>query len=216
MSFASTEDLMFGPFRLSLRERALWGRDSRIALKSRAFDLMVALIEGRERVVTKAELMRRVWGDLYVEENNLHVQIAAIRRALGAESRCILTVPGRGYRFIGQVRVAGEPLWLGWAEPADDEAEPGGRLSTATARFWCEAGLAGEARSWLARALERAPGLAQADLLERLQRSLADLSLDQAISELKSEESFFAPTSPEPRGLRAPAFRAPAEKPAIR
>jgi DNA-binding winged helix-turn-helix (wHTH) protein len=216
MSFASAEDLMFGPFRLSVRERALWGGDGRIALKSRAFDLLVALIEGRERVVTKAELMRRVWGDLFVEENNLHVQIAAIRRALGAESRCILTVPGRGYRFIGRLRTGAEPLRLAWPPDPEGEVDPGRHLAAATARFWFEAGLAGEARTWLARALERAPGLAQADLLGGLQRSLADLSLDDAIANLKSAESFFPPTPPEPRRLPAAAFGGSTEKPAIR
>jgi DNA-binding winged helix-turn-helix (wHTH) protein len=173
MPVTGDQDLMFGGFRLSLRERALWDAEGRLALTSRAFDLLAALIEARDQVAPKAELMRRVWGGVFVEENNLHVQIAAIRRALGAEARCILTVPGKGYRFIGRVRVAADAA----AKGADGTA-PDQRLAAATARFWIEAGLAGEARSWLAGALDLAPGAAQADVLTRLQSSLADLSAE--------------------------------------
>ena len=86
-----------------------------------------------------------------------------------------VTVPGKGYRFIGQVRVQPE---IG--PPAlEGEAAPGGALAAATARFWVESGLAGEARSWLAGALEVAPTAAQADILARLQRSLAALSVER-------------------------------------
>jgi DNA-binding winged helix-turn-helix (wHTH) protein len=176
MRVTGDQDLVFGGFRLSLRERALWGASGRLTLTSRAFDVLLALLECRDRVATKADLMRRVWGSLIVEENNLHVQIAAIRRALGTDSRWILTVPGKGYRFIGQVRVQPE---IG-APALEGDLAPGGKLAAATARFWVEAGLAGEARSWLADALEVAPTAAQADMLARLQHSLADLSADAA------------------------------------
>jgi DNA-binding winged helix-turn-helix (wHTH) protein len=172
MRVTGDQDILFGGFRLSLRERALWDAEGRLTLTSRAFDLLLALIDARDQVAPKAELMRRVWGSIFVEENNLHVQIAAIRRALGSEARCILTVPGKGYRFIGQVRAA---------EEAADETTPDQRLAAATARFWIEAGLAGEARSWLAGALGRTPGAAQTEVLTRLQSSLADLSADASV-----------------------------------
>ncbi len=176
MRVTADQDLVFGGFRLSLRERALWGASGRLTLTSRAFDVLLALIECRDRVATKADLMRRVWGSLFVEENNLHVQISAIRRALGSESRCILTVPGKGYRFIGQVRTEPEA----GAPALEGDAASGGKLAAATARFWVESGLAGEARSWLAGALAAPPTAAQADMLARLQHSLADLSAEAA------------------------------------
>ncbi|HZZ87998.1 MAG TPA: winged helix-turn-helix domain-containing protein, partial [Caulobacteraceae bacterium] len=95
------EELTFGRFRLSVRRRTLATDDGAVVLPSRAFDVLVTLIEGREAPIGKDELMRRVWGDIFVEENNLHVQIAAIRRALGPDH--ILTIPGRGYRFVTDV-----------------------------------------------------------------------------------------------------------------
>lgn len=69
-----------------------------IALGARAFDLLITLVEQRHRVVSKSELMDQVWPGLVVEENNLQVQISALRRVLGAQA--IATVPGRGYRFV--------------------------------------------------------------------------------------------------------------------
>jgi len=164
---------MVGRFRLSRRDRALWDPQGRRALKSRAFDLLLTLIEARDRVVGKDDLMRRVWGDIFVGENNLHVQIAAIRRALGDDGRCILTVPGKGYCFVGETHLE-----------ADDEGDdPSARLAAATARFWMDSGLAGEARSWLAGALDSRPPPVQADMLARMQSSLAALSRDRTPSE---------------------------------
>jgi len=101
MGLAGIDEVVFGPFRLGLRERTLAGPRGTISLKGRAFDLLTTLIERRAEVVSKDELLRRVWGGLWVEENNLHVQVSAIRRALEHGERYILTVPGRGYRFIG-------------------------------------------------------------------------------------------------------------------
>jgi predicted ATPase/DNA-binding winged helix-turn-helix (wHTH) protein len=77
------------------------------ALGSRAFDLLVALVERRGRLVTKAELLDLVWPHLVVEENNLQVQVANLRRLIGA--RAITTVPGRGYRFDTDVTVIEGP-----------------------------------------------------------------------------------------------------------
>jgi DNA-binding winged helix-turn-helix (wHTH) protein len=65
---------------------------------ARAFDLLMALIERRHRVVSKDELLDLVWPNVTVEEGNLQVQIATLRRLLGAEA--ITTVPGRGYQFV--------------------------------------------------------------------------------------------------------------------
>jgi predicted ATPase/DNA-binding winged helix-turn-helix (wHTH) protein len=64
---------------------------------ARAFDVLLTLVERRERVVSKHELMDLVWPNLVVEENNLLVHIVALRKLLGP--RAIATIPGRGYRF---------------------------------------------------------------------------------------------------------------------
>ncbi|PWJ16239.1 winged helix-turn-helix domain-containing tetratricopeptide repeat protein [Jannaschia seohaensis] len=69
-----------------------------IALGARAFDVLAYLFAHSDRVVSKAELLSHVWSDLIVEEGNLSVQIAALRKALGKER--IKTVPGIGYRLI--------------------------------------------------------------------------------------------------------------------
>jgi len=65
---------------------------------ARAFDVLLALVERRERVVPKRELMDLVWPKLVVEEGNLLVHMVALRKLLGP--RAIATIPGRGYRFV--------------------------------------------------------------------------------------------------------------------
>jgi predicted ATPase/DNA-binding winged helix-turn-helix (wHTH) protein len=95
------EELCFGPFRLSRRRRSLATDAGPVALGARAFDLLTVLVDERGRLLSKHELLDRVWPGLVVEENNLHVQMVALRRALGAEQGLIQTVPGRGYRFAG-------------------------------------------------------------------------------------------------------------------
>jgi TolB-like protein/DNA-binding winged helix-turn-helix (wHTH) protein len=95
-----------GPFRLDTARRILT-RDGRpLAISSRAFDILALLIEHRDRVMTKDEIIARVWRGVIVEENNLAVQVSALRRALGEadlDAPLILTVPGTGYRFVGPV-----------------------------------------------------------------------------------------------------------------
>ena len=77
--------------------RELRADGARISLGARAFDVLIVLVENRDRLVTKDELLERVWPGLVVEENNLQVQISALRKVLGPQS--IATIPGRGYRF---------------------------------------------------------------------------------------------------------------------
>ena len=76
-------------------------RGQSVLLGARAFDLLLALVERRDRVVSKDELLTLVWPSLVVEENNLSVQISAVRKVFG--SGAITTVFGRGYRFTGSV-----------------------------------------------------------------------------------------------------------------
>src|SRR5690349_8207802 len=70
---------------------------------ARAFDVLLALVERRQRVVPKRELMDLVWPKLVVEESNLLVHMVALRKVLGP--RAIATIPGRGYRFMMPVEV---------------------------------------------------------------------------------------------------------------
>ena len=97
----------FEPFRLDTRARELREDDGApLSLTAKAFDTLCYLIAQRDRVVGKDELLAAVWPGRVVEENNLTQAIAALRRALGTnagEHRYIVTVPGRGYRFIADV-----------------------------------------------------------------------------------------------------------------
>jgi predicted ATPase/DNA-binding winged helix-turn-helix (wHTH) protein len=99
----STE-FAFGRFRIRPAERRLLADGKAVVLKGRAFDLLLALFERRDRVVGKSELLDLVWPGRVVEENNLQVQISMLRRILGSET--IATVPGRGYRFTAVHEVA--------------------------------------------------------------------------------------------------------------
>src|SRR4029079_11487579 len=91
-----------------LREMRLLVSDGTpVPLMSKAFDTLVLLVENRDRVVTKDELLSAVWPDVIVEEGNLTQQIFLIRKALGdaaQQPRYIVTVPGHGYRFTASVR----------------------------------------------------------------------------------------------------------------
>ena len=106
------ETFVFGPFRLLLPERELLSHGHPIQLGSRAFDLLLALVKRRGLIATKDDLMAEVWPGSAVEENSLHVQISALRKALGEQadgSRYLVTVPGRGYRFVAPVEQEGAP-----------------------------------------------------------------------------------------------------------
>ena len=101
----------FGPFRLDAAKRVLW-RDGRIVpLPPKALDLLVALVEQQGDVVTKDDLMKRVWPDTFVEEANLSVNVSALRKALGDRpggGPYIETVSRRGYRFAALPEPAGD------------------------------------------------------------------------------------------------------------
>ena len=86
-----------GRFELIAASRELLDHGSPVALGGRAFDLLLALAERRDRVVPRGELIDAVWPGRVVEENNLSVQVNALRRALSSD--VLVTVPGRGYRF---------------------------------------------------------------------------------------------------------------------
>jgi TolB-like protein/DNA-binding winged helix-turn-helix (wHTH) protein/Tfp pilus assembly protein PilF len=97
----------FGPFRLDAAERSLVRDGRAIPLTPKAFDTLLLLVENSGHLLSKDELMKRVWRDTFVEEVNLAQNISAIRRALDAgngTTQYIETVPKGGYRFIAQIR----------------------------------------------------------------------------------------------------------------
>jgi predicted ATPase/DNA-binding winged helix-turn-helix (wHTH) protein len=95
----------FGRFRFAPHRRELFADGRSIEIGGRAFDVLMALVEARGAVVGKDALMRRVWPDRVVEENNLQAHISALRAAFGADRGLIRTVSGRGYQFTGEIRV---------------------------------------------------------------------------------------------------------------
>jgi predicted ATPase/DNA-binding winged helix-turn-helix (wHTH) protein len=92
---------LFGRYRLIPDRRALFADTHEIPIGGRAFDLLLALVERRERLVLKNELIELVWPGRVVEEGNLTVHIAGLRKLLG--KGMIATLPGRGYRFVAAV-----------------------------------------------------------------------------------------------------------------
>jgi DNA-binding winged helix-turn-helix (wHTH) protein len=102
---ATSGALEFGRFRVLLRRRQLLADGVPVELGTRAFDLLLALLEADGSLVIKEELLSRVWPGVVVSEENVKFQVAALRKALGADRDLIRTEFGRGYRFIGVVRV---------------------------------------------------------------------------------------------------------------
>jgi predicted ATPase/DNA-binding winged helix-turn-helix (wHTH) protein len=96
--------LEFGRFQLLPCRRQLLADGRPVELGERAFDIAMVLAEARGLLVTKDELLNRVWPDRVVEENNLQVQISALRKAFGADRGFIVTISGRGYRFTADVQ----------------------------------------------------------------------------------------------------------------
>lgn len=117
--------ISFGPFRLIPQERLVFVGDEALDIGSRAFEILLALVSRPAQIITKAEFNELVWPNTVVEEVNLRVHIAALRKALGKYTggfRCIQCVAGRGYCFVGKVTF----------EPGTEEAQPKLRPSTVT------------------------------------------------------------------------------------
>lgn len=99
---------VFAQFRLDVAKRLLFEADQIVKLTPKAFDTLLVLVENRGSVLSKEELMRLVWPDQFVEENNLAQNIHSARRLIGDGVdgvRYIETIPKRGYRFVGDVTV---------------------------------------------------------------------------------------------------------------
>src|SRR5258707_7829402 len=99
----------FGQFVLDPGSRTLSRADSPISLTPKAFDVLLFLVQNPNRLVTKEELLRAVWGDTFVEEGNLAQYISHLRKALADVSehaQLIVTIARKGYQFTADVTVA--------------------------------------------------------------------------------------------------------------
>lgn len=94
---------IFGEYKVDPKERRIWRRDSVISLSPKTFDLLVVMLQDAGRLLEKEYLIHSVWPDSYVQDANLSVHIASLRKVLGTESKVRLfieTVPKVGYRFV--------------------------------------------------------------------------------------------------------------------
>ena len=109
---AQTKDVMsFGPFSLVASERLLTREGAPVELGARALDIFIALVSRPNEVVSKKELLARVWPDVTVEENSLRFHIVSLRKALGDGkdgARYITTLAGRGYCFVAPISRPGD------------------------------------------------------------------------------------------------------------
>ncbi len=99
----------FGEFRLDVEKRLLLRNKESVPLMPKTFELLLALLRRHGQLVTKEELLAGVWHGVVVEENSLNVHVSALRKLFGEkpnEHRFIVTVPGRGYQFVAEVREA--------------------------------------------------------------------------------------------------------------
>src|SRR6516225_7910592 len=105
----SAERFSFGPFRFFPARQLLLEGATPVRLGNRALEILVALVERPGELVSRDELVALVWPNTIVEESNLKVNVAALRRALGEVRlglRYIATVSGRGYRFLATVELS--------------------------------------------------------------------------------------------------------------
>jgi DNA-binding winged helix-turn-helix (wHTH) protein len=126
-----TQTVSFGSFRLHPAQRLLLQADKPISLGSRALDILIVLVERAGELVSKDELMARAWPNISVVPANLAVQLSALRRALrdGRDgNRFVISIPGRGYRFVAPVRFADD------SQPSAPEPNPPIRLARSIER----------------------------------------------------------------------------------
>src|SRR4029453_8561350 len=90
-----------GPWEVDLGRRELRSRGTPVALGSRAFEIVEVLARAGGQLVSKDDLMARIWPGAIVGDNTLHVHMAAIRKAFGPDRGMLQTAPGRGYRLVG-------------------------------------------------------------------------------------------------------------------
>src|SRR5215472_9247518 len=100
----------FGPFRLDATDGQLFREGLLLPLTPKALDTLLVLVQNSGHTLEKDELMKTVWPDAIVEENNLTQNISTLRKVLGQECAFIETIPRRGYRFVAEVRERWEEI----------------------------------------------------------------------------------------------------------
>ncbi len=137
MSEARARSYEFEEFRIEVDKRLLFRQGKAVHLTPKAFDTLLLLVQRKGEVICKDDLMREVWPDTAVEENNLNQNISTLRRALGenrGENRYIATVPGQGYRFVpavessGFTQLATEPVTVAVLPFANLSSDPDGEF----------------------------------------------------------------------------------------
>lgn len=125
---------VFGAFRLDIGKRLLARNGVPVAIGGRALDVLIALVERAGDVVTKQELIARVWPNITVDEGTLRVHVAALRKALGDDrggARYVTNVSGRGYCFVAPVTSAVAPSAAD--PPASTFPQPGAAVPATAA-----------------------------------------------------------------------------------
>jgi DNA-binding winged helix-turn-helix (wHTH) protein/Tfp pilus assembly protein PilF len=108
MSMTTGGIFQFGEFQIDARARTLRRENTPVALKFRAFDLLLYLVQNSGKVLARDELIKNVWPDAFVDENSLAQSISSLRRALEekpGDNSYIVTLPGRGYQFVAAVKI---------------------------------------------------------------------------------------------------------------
>ena len=117
----------FGSFRLNPADHSLLCDERRVPLTPKSFEILVMLVERNGSLVTKDELMKRIWPDSFVEEANLTVNVSALRKTLGdtpGHQQYIETVPNLGYRFIAPVSTVPTSTSIVPTQPSTTHEEP--------------------------------------------------------------------------------------------
>ena len=139
MSEPSKPFYEFGPFSLDAGKRLLLRNGEPVPLAPKVLETLLALVQHRDRVVTKDEMLKQVWGDTIVEEGGLTRNVSVLRKVLGEkpdDHQYIVTVPARGYRFVADVR-----------ETRRNGESPGAQVPVPPAREGSRQGLS--VRRWL-------------------------------------------------------------------
>ena len=128
----------FGEFQIDVLARTLRRKEEIVTLNRRAFDVLLYLVQNPGRVLTRDELLKNVWPDIFVDENSLAQSISALRRALEekpGDNSFIVTLPGRGYQFVAPVHVSSqESPAIDAAATASDHGPSGFILQQQTIR----------------------------------------------------------------------------------
>jgi DNA-binding winged helix-turn-helix (wHTH) protein len=122
-----TEILLFGPFRLAPARRELTAHGVPLTIGQRAFDVLLTLVNRSGQLTTKDEIMAAVWPGIIVDDNTLQVHVSALRKVLGSTGegdKYLVTVAGRGYRFVAPVTREAEARQEPATKPTDAFAAP--------------------------------------------------------------------------------------------